>query len=790
MFKSRTEHLHALLQSNNSFRSAPTTHTNNKFNNEPSSSNSDLFQLDLFIEKLSLDASTLQNTTTPIEISPYLLIKVNGTTKAKTLAKRNNLKPQFNQNFPLMLENPKKDTITICVHDKESGGDLIAQCVLDELDAYVYGKVTSLVVDLESGASHGRSGSSNASLASSSFSMLFHEGVCGSLFVDVKPLNFGKTESEQQQQQQQQNTQTHGKTSSIGNIGKIGNMGGSGGKKALNASPSEKLQTTSTNQDERKKNTISTNVVPSSSHSAEKANKPSKNKPTNLNWDFIKNHQDHGHGDSKASLHNNLHTTEESSSLIKDGSNSTTNTTNNTTTNTTEKRKSAWFSNNAALHSPSSLTPTAHSESTFPGFYDFQSGDEEDLIASSSSSSCLIQMEGDKEFAKTKQQFKLLYVMAIDVQMFGERVRKLEELLEKWKLPENDTDKIRLKIQTSIQRVEKKRELLDQFLPKLSKKLPKVTNCKLTLMKLSKIKQQYSEIDQHYLQLVKLRQSLERKHRKRRMEQMMEFDELIDQVMFQPSSETLLGGGSTGTAVASAVSMLPHHDASAVVSSNQQEKQQQHKDYNKDTPKKKNQQQPATTTTTTTTSTTMESNHHTLQHSVNTTNTTLPSSNTIDRKTLRKQEQAKQKKQLFQAIEAGAMSSGANQPDHLIRKYEQHQKQLEQAKEQAQQKQIQFILSTADAETIEIEKKIAQETKRELEMVERDFAELHEMYEQMNFMLKQQGEGLNIIEKNIQQANEHVKEGTEYVKAASAMTGTGILTGGFTKAAVLKKLLS
>ncbi|KAG2374019.1 hypothetical protein C9374_011098 [Naegleria lovaniensis] len=726
MFKSRTEHFHALLQSNNSFRSAPTNNT--KSTNDPNST-SDLFQLDLFIEKLSLDASTLQNTTTPIEISPYLLIKVNGTTKAKTLAKRNNLKPQFNQNFLLSLENPKKDVISICVHDKESGGDLLAQCVLDDLDGYMYGKVTSLVVDLESGAGS----SSRASIASSS---LFHEGCCGSLFVDVKPLNFGKSSPEQQQQQN-------------------ANLSNNGKKKQTFDS---KLQ------DEKKKTSASgsTTLTSSSSSSSEKAttsNSHTKNhnnnKPTNLNWDLV-----------KSSTHGEI-TSQEESHHEMEGTNAT----------TTEKRKSAWFSNNG-LNSPSA-TPT-HSESAFQ-FYDFQSGDEDDLAAAANSS-CLIQMEGDKEFAKTKQQFKLLYIMAIDVQMFGERVRKLEELIEKWKLPENDTEKLRLKIQTTIQRAEKKRELLDQFLPKLSKKLPKVTNCKLTLMKLSKIKQQYSEIDQHYVQLVKLRQSLERKHRKKRMEQMMEFDELIDQVMFQPASDQIV---SSIAAISSGIKLHNEDSTSARVGSYQKP----HKENATNTQQKKrvantdsSQQQPQTIVNT--------NSKSTKKNVPATTNDTTTTTLMVDRKTLRKQEQAKQKKQLFQAIEAGAMSSGANQPDHLIRKYEQHQKQIEQAKEQAQQKQIQFILSTADAETIEIEKKIANETKRELEVVERDFAELHEMYEQMNVMLRQQGEGLNIVEKNIQQANEYVKEGTEYVKAASAMTGTGILTGGFTKAAVLRKLLS
>lgn len=317
--------------------------------------------------------------------------------------------------------------------------------------------------------------------------------------------------------------------------------------------------------------------------------------------------------------------------------------------------------------------------------------------------------------------------MAMDIQMFGEKVNKLEALLSKWEHFENDTEKIRNSIQSCISKAEKKRELLDKFIPKLSKKLPQVTNCKLTIMKLTKLKIQFENIDKQYQNFLKKRQKIERHHKKKRSERMLEFDELMDHVLYQTGASTT---------------------------------QQTSKKS-----KEKSLEIPSPTVAT-------------------------AKEGKVDRNVRKKEEQVMKKKQFMQAIMAGARDSGATNPDHLVRKYEEKQMELQHKKEQDQQQKIQFILSTADAETIEMEKKIALETKAELEAVEKDYAELHEMYEQMNFLIREQGQGLNIIEKNIQQANEYVKEGTEYVKAASACTTTGILTGGFTKAAVLKKLIS
>lgn len=645
MFKSRTNHLHGLIsEDEKSFLAQVKTGGQQQ-------SAAEFFQLELTIEKVSIDAASLQQTN--VEISPYLMIKVNGVYKQRTKAKRNNLNPTFNQTFLLSFENPNRDVIHIYVHDKERNGETIGFCTIDHLNQFNFGNMTSLVLDLET-----------PGIADMTRSSIFSDGVCGSIQVDVKPLNFGATEKESSKLigKKKVKNESPDKSNSSSPVPGMAVGTASGGGGAVSGGGHEQHH---------------------------QSKKKSDNKP---HFDLPPQEDD-----------------EEEPLMENDAA---------------QKRKSRWFGVDPLG------TPTNESSFNFDDLNQVANSTSmgEDHLLSNNGPN-LIQIEGEKEFTKTKQQFKLLYVMAMDIQMFGERVNKIEALLEKWKDFENDTEKIRNSIQSGVMKADKKRELLDKFIPKLSKKLPQVTNCKLTIMKLTKLRTQYENIDKQYQNLLKTRQKIERHHKKKRSERMMEFDELMDHVLYQTAPTT-------------------HHQ-------------------NSKKSKERSSVIPSPTV-----------------------NTSTSKDGKVDRNARKKEEQVVKKKQFMQAIMAGARDSGATNPDHLAKKYEEKQMELQQRKEQAQQQKVQFILSTADAETIEMEKKIALETKAELEAVEKDYAELHEMYEQMNYLIRDQGQGLNIIEKNIQQANEYVKEGTEYVKAASACTTTGILTGGFTKAAVLKKLIS
>jgi len=630
MFKSRTNHLASALFGE-SLNSTQQTRTPSDHREQ------EVFQLELTIDHLSLDPSVWQ---AGEQVSPFIVIKVNGLFKKNTNAKRNNRSPHFRQCFLLHLENPAKDVVQIIVHDKEKNDDIIGQCAVDGLNQFVFGKATSLVIELDSGSKM-MTGSSFRSNGSD-------EPSVGCVQIDVKPINFGMTENEAK----------------------------SGRDSMIKRRKSKRLSLPSKDA-----------LLPTDGKKGLNIDESVRNKP----------------------YHQQLNVNHEKSNNKEEG---TINEEFQHEGGVDSKRKSAWFSTG---QNSSHSTPVHETSFNFEDFTQSFSGGQEDF----DDDVCPFEKEGEKEYTKTKQQYKLLYIMAIDIQMFGERVTKLEELLEKWKDPKNDTEKLQNQIKSVYHKAEKKRGLLDSFIPKLSKKLPKATNCKLTIMKLAKLKQQFEIVDARYQNLLKVMKSLERQHKKKRMEQLMEFDQLIDQVLYQDTL-TAVNSGST----------------------------------DKETKNKTKENKPK-----------------------------------VSEKRKNRHDPEQQKELFMEAIMAGARDSGADDPNFIMKKQEQYQQEMLQKQEKAQQRKLQFILSTADADTIGTEEKIALETKKELETVEKDYAELHEMFVDLNTMIRQQSEGLNIIEGNIKKANELVQEGTEYIKAASSQTVTGLLTGGFTKAAVLKKLI-
>jgi len=114
----------------------------------------------------------------------------------------------------------------------------------------------------------------------------------------------------------------------------------------------------------------------------------------------------------------------------------------------------------------------------------------------------------------------------------------------------------------------------------------------------------------------------------------------------------------------------------------------------------------------------------------------------------------------------------------------QQQLQLKKKEKQKQQKESlksQGVLSASDSATLDVHKVIAMETNRELESLEADFLELHECFQDMNTLIKEQGESINIIYDNVSRAREDVEIGVEDIKAADDMNLNKGLRSGVSK---------
>ena len=103
--------------------------------------------------------------------------------------------------------------------------------------------------------------------------------------------------------------------------------------------------------------------------------------------------------------------------------------------------------------------------------------------------------------------------------------------------------------------------------------------------------------------------------------------------------------------------------------------------------------------------------------------------------------------------------------------------------------QNKFVLSSADQGTLDVEKQIALETNRELKDLETNYYELHQCFVDLNEMVKEQGEGIEVIQQNVQLANEYVEQGVENIKVAKSFTGMGLLQNIFSPGNIIKNLI-
>ena len=119
-------------------------------------------------------------------------------------------------------------------------------------------------------------------------------------------------------------------------------------------------------------------------------------------------------------------------------------------------------------------------------------------------------------------------------------------------------------------------------------------------------------------------------------------------------------------------------------------------------------------------------------------------------------------------------------------KMKQRQKMQDKKKKE---KEFTHILSAADAATIDVEKAIALETNRELQNLESDFLELHELFHDMNTMIQEQGESLNVIYDNVEKAHHNIEMGVENIKSSNQMTMNKSASSGIKKVFSLRRFL-
>lgn len=121
---------------------------------------------------------------------------------------------------------------------------------------------------------------------------------------------------------------------------------------------------------------------------------------------------------------------------------------------------------------------------------------------------------------------------------------------------------------------------------------------------------------------------------------------------------------------------------------------------------------------------------------------------------------------------------------------ERHLQQEHKKKEkEQQQKQIKLLLSSADKSTLELEYMIASETNREIKELERNYLELHECFQDLNTMIKEQDQSFNVILDNLEQANKNVEMGVEDIKISKSMTAVGGIQSLTKKLGTLGKFL-
>jgi uncharacterized protein (DUF849 family) len=149
-------------------------------------------------------------------------------------------------------------------------------------------------------------------------------------------------------------------------------------------------------------------------------------------------------------------------------------------------------------------------------------------------------------------------------------------------------------------------------------------------------------------------------------------------------------------------------------------------------------------------------------------------SKAADKKEKKKIDEEKKKKEQVEQLKQKGIDVETRDivAQQLEKKKEERRKQ-KQIQVQEQEKKIKFILSSADQSTFETEMQIASETNQELKELELDFLELHEMYKDLNLMVKEQQQGINIIMHNVETANEHVLAGIEHIKEAKNYTAVG-----------------
>ncbi len=100
---------------------------------------------------------------------------------------------------------------------------------------------------------------------------------------------------------------------------------------------------------------------------------------------------------------------------------------------------------------------------------------------------------------------------------------------------------------------------------------------------------------------------------------------------------------------------------------------------------------------------------------------------------------------------------------------------LDQQQQMQLQKQKKIVLTKADWNTLDTEKMLADETFTQVREMEKDFLELHELFQDLNTLVHDQQTQIDIIHDNVTSSNKSVERGVENIKVATARTGLGPL---------------
>ncbi|KAL0491540.1 syntaxin-7 [Acrasis kona] len=143
------------------------------------------------------------------------------------------------------------------------------------------------------------------------------------------------------------------------------------------------------------------------------------------------------------------------------------------------------------------------------------------------------------------------------------------------------------------------------------------------------------------------------------------------------------------------------------------------------------------------------------------------------------------------SLSADQMQSMLDEVHKKRQQEAQEKKKREQEREEENIQQVlKLVLSSADANTLETEKKIAEETLSEFRELESEFDEVHSMMVDLNMMIKEQGQGINIILHNVEEANKAVLDGIQNIKDASSYTAVGGIQSLVKKVNVASKIAS